>query len=156
MFLDLSVVEGEIVMFSYTNMMLSVMQRVEVYDEIFNAISKKIQENISNQVLDRKGKDTYLFCRNNVNRFFVEEENFRKHLSFHSEEEATKILLQGLDEYKKGIYFWLASLNERCEVVDEINYNRGLKKAQSSFILINQACREACAGIESAHSVHKM
>lgn len=148
--------EGEIVMLSYTNIVLSIMQRVEVYDEIFNAISKKIQESNHNQIIDRKGMDTYIFCRNNINRFFAEEANFRKHLSFHYEKEATHILLQGLDEYKKGIYFWLVSLNEQSEIIDEIQYNRGLKKSKQSFILINQACKEACGGIESAHSVHKM
>ncbi|MFK4568054.1 hypothetical protein [Enterococcus sp. UD-01] len=143
-------------MFSYTDMILSVMQRVEVYNEIFNAISKEIQENSCSQTINRRGKDMYALCRNNVNRFFLEEETFRKHLSSHGEQEATKILLAGLDSYKEGIYFWLDAMNENCEVIDEIKYKRGINSAEYSFSLINQACKEACGGIESAHSVHKM
>lgn len=147
---------GESIMFSYTDMILSVMQRVEVYNEIFNAIAKEVQENSCSQAINRKGKDTYLFCRNNVNRFFIEEGSFRKNLVFYGEKEATKILLEGLDIYKEGIYFWLEALNDKCEVIDEVKYKRGLHRAKSAFMLINQACKEACGGIESAHSVHKM
>jgi len=32
------------VMFSYTDTILSIMQRIEVYNEIFKAISKEVQE----------------------------------------------------------------------------------------------------------------
>ncbi len=147
---------GESIMFSYTDMILSVMQRVEVYNEIFNAISKEVQENSCSKAINRRGKDTYVFCRTNVNRFFVEEASFRKNLVFYGEKEATKILLEGLDAYKEGIYFWLEGLNDKCEVIDEIKYKRGLNRTESSFRLINQACKEACGGIQSAHSVHKM
>lgn len=143
-------------MFNYTDMILSVMQRVEVYNEIFNAISKEVQENSYSQGPNRRGKDTYVFCRNNVSRFFVEEANFRRNLSVYEEKEATQILLQGLDTYKEGVYYWLDALDEKCEVMDEIKYKRGLLGKETSFELINQACKQACEGIESAHSVHKM
>lgn len=143
-------------MFNYTDMILSVMQRVEVYNEIFNAISKEVQENSYSQAPNRRGKDTYVFCKNNVCRFFVEETNFRKNLSTYGEKEATQILLQGLDTYKEGVYYLLEALDEKCEVMDEVKYKRGLIGKETSFELINQACREACEGIESAHSVHKM
>ena len=104
-------------MFSYTDTILSIMQRIEVYNEIFKAISKEVQEYGCNQAAHRRGRDTYMFCRNNVNRFFTEEMMFRKNLEPYYDKEATKILLEGL---------------------------------------INQACKEACEGIQSAHSVHKM
>lgn len=143
-------------MFNYTDMILSVMQRVEVYNEIFNAISKEVQENSYSQEPNRRGKDTYIFCRNNINRFLIEEDLFRKNLAMYSEKEATKILLEGLDRYKEGIYYWLEALDEKCEVIDELKYKHGINSKNDSFELINQACKEACGGIKSAHSVHKM
>lgn len=143
-------------MYSYTDMILTIMQRVEVYNEIFKAISKEIQEHNYNQELSKKGHDTYIFCRNNVNRFLMEDEGFRKNLKSVQEKEATKILLTGLDTYKEGIYFLLKSLNEQGEIIDPFKFELGLKEKNSAFKLINQACREACEGIRSAHSVHKM
>ena len=137
-------------------MILSIMQRIEVYNEIFKAISKEVQENSCNQSANRRGHDTYVFCKNNVNRFFTEEETFRKSLAPFHEKEATKILLEGLDAYKEGVYFWLDALNEKCEIVDQMKYQIGVKGKETSYQLINQACREACEGIKSAHSVHKM
>ena len=44
-------------------------KRIEVYNEIFKAISKEVQEYGCNQAAHRRGRDTYMFCRNNVNRF---------------------------------------------------------------------------------------
>jgi hypothetical protein len=143
-------------MFSYTDMILSIMQRIEVYNEIFKAISKEVQENSCNQGINRRGHDTYVFCKNNVNRFFTEEENFRKSLTPYQDKEATKILLEGLDAYKEGVFFWLNAMNDKCEVVDTLKYQLGIKGKESSYQLINQACKEACEGIQSAHSVHKM
>ncbi|MFD2386983.1 hypothetical protein [Enterococcus rivorum] len=90
-----------------------------------------------------------------MSRFFVEEANFRRNLSVYEGKEATQILLQGLDTYKEGVYYWLDALDEKCEVMDEIKYKRGLIGKETSFELINQACKQACEGIESAHSVHK-
>ena len=57
-------------MFSYTDTILSIMQRIEAYNEIFKAISKEVQEYGCNQAAHRRGRDTYMFCRNNVNRFY--------------------------------------------------------------------------------------
>ena len=92
-------------MFSYTDTILSIMQRIEVYNEIFKAISKEVQEYGCNQAAHRRGRDTYMFCRNNVNRFFTEEMMFRKNLEPYYDKEATKILLEGLDTYKEGVVF---------------------------------------------------
>ncbi|MBL1223495.1 hypothetical protein [Enterococcus sp. BWR-S5] len=143
-------------MFDYTDTVLSVMQRVEVYNEIFATISKEIQQEGYKLIADRKKKDTYVFCRNNINRLFVEDANFRKVLNPYEEKAATLLLCQGLDEYKQGVYLWLDAMDEQCEVVDTVKYELGQSGIQSSFELINQACKEACGGIESAHSVHKM
>ena len=129
-------------MFSYTDTILSIMQRIEVYNEIFKAISKEVQEYGCNQAAHRRGRDTYMFCRNNVNRFFTEEMMFRKNLEPYYDKEATKILLEGL--------------SESCQVTDELKYQLGIRQKESSYLLINQACKEACEGIQSAHSVHKM
>ncbi|WP_181036791.1 hypothetical protein [Enterococcus faecalis] len=144
------------VMFSYTDTILSIMQRIEVYSEIFKAISKEVQEYGCNQAAHRRGRDTYMFCRNNVNRFFTEEMMFRKNLEPYYDKEATKILLEGLDTYKEGVFFWLEALSESCQVTDELKYQLGIRQKESSYLLINQACKEACEGIQSAHSVHKM
>ncbi|WP_086349895.1 hypothetical protein [Candidatus Enterococcus clewellii] len=143
-------------MFDYTDTVLSVMQRVEVYNEIFATISKEIQQEGYKLTADRKKRDTYIFCRNNINRLFVEDSNFRKVLNPYGEKAATLLLCQGLDEYKQGVYLWLDAMDEQCEVVDIVKYNLGQSGIRSSFELINQACKEACGGIESAHSVHKM
>lgn len=143
-------------MVSFTDTILSVMQRVEVYNEIFNAISKEIQENSCSAAANKKGNDMYLLCRRNVNRFFIEEDSFRKTLDNYGEQVATGLLLQGLDVYKEGVYYWLNALNDQCEVVDEYLYKKSLTVTQSSFELINQACKKACGDIENAHSVHKM
>lgn len=143
-------------MFDYTDTVLSVMQRVEVYNEIFATISKEIQQEGYKQTADRKKRDTYIFCRNNINRLFVEDANFRKVLNPYGENAATSLLCQGLDEYRQGVYLWLDAMDEQCEVVDMDKYDLGQSGIQSSFELINQACKEACGGIESAHSVHKM
>ena len=129
-------------MFSYTDTILSIMQRIEVYNEIFKAISKEVQEYGCNQAAHRRGRDTYMFCRNNVNRFFTEEMMFRKNLEPYYDKEATKILLE--------------ALSESCQVTDELKYQLGIRQKESSYLLINQACKEACEGIQSAHSVHKM
>lgn len=143
-------------MFSYTDTILSIMQRIEVYNEIFKAISKEVQEYGCNQAAHRRGRDTYMFCRNNVNRFFTEEMMFRKNLEPYYDKEATKILLEGLDTYKEGVFFWLEALSESCQVTDELKYQLDIRQKESSYLLINQACKEACEGIQSAHSVHKM
>lgn len=143
-------------MFDYTDTVLSVMQRVEVYNEIFTTISKEIQQDGYELTANRKRKDTYVFCRNNVNRLFVEDENFRKILNPYEENSATQLLCKGLDAYKRGVYYWLDALDEQCMIVDAVKYGHGVNGIQTSFDLINQACREACGGIESAHSVHKM
>ena len=129
-------------MFSYTDTILSIMQRIEVYNEIFKAISKEVQEYGCNQAAHRRGRDTYMFCRNNVNRFFTEEMMFRKNLEPYYDKEA--------------IFFWLEALSESCQVTDELKYQLGIRQKESSYLLINQACKEACEGIQSAHSVHKM
>ena len=121
-------------MFSYTDTILSIMQRIEVYNEIFKAISKEVQEYGCNQAAHRRGRDTYMFCRNNVNRFFTEEMMFRKNLEPYYDKEAS----------------------ESCQVTDELKYQLGIRQKESSYLLINQACKEACEGIQSAHSVHKM
>lgn len=142
-------------MFSYTDTILFIMKRVQVYNEIFASVTKEIDE-YSGQKTNRRGRDTYLFCRNNVNRFLIEEESFRKSLSSYEDKAATQLLLEGLDAYKTGIYFWIQSLNETCAIIDEKNYRCGLVGKETSFKLINQACKAACEGIESAHSVHKM
>lgn len=141
---------------SFTDTILVVMQRVEVYNEIFNAISKEITENHFNAVANKKGNEMYLLCRRNVNRFFVETDSFRANLTIYEEQVATQLLLQGLDVYKEGIYYWLNALNDQCKVVDEGMYKKSLAVTQNSFELINQACKKACGDIENAHSVHKM
>ena len=41
-------------MFSYTDTILSIMQRIEVYNEIFKAISKEVQEYGCNQAAHRR------------------------------------------------------------------------------------------------------
>ncbi|MBP1046705.1 hypothetical protein I6N96_10555 [Enterococcus sp. BWM-S5] len=143
-------------MFDYTDTVLSVMQRVEVYNEIFATISKEIQQEGYKLTADRKKRDTYIFCRNNINRLFVEDSNFRKVLNPYDEKAATLLLCKGLDEYKQGVYLWLDAMDENCEIVDVDKYSLGQSGIRSSFELINQACKEACGGIESAHSVHKM
>ena len=74
---------------------------------------------------------------------------FRKNLEPYYDKEATKILLEGLDTYKEGVFFWLEALSESC-------HQLGIRQKESSYLLINQACKEACEGIQSAHSVHKM
>ncbi|OSH06823.1 hypothetical protein MGA447_0403 [Enterococcus faecalis] len=91
-----------------------------------------------------------------MNRFFTEEMMFRKNLEPYYDKEATKILLEGLDTYKEGVFFWLEALSESCQVTDELKYQLGIRQKESSYLLINQACKEACEGIQSAHSVHKM
>ena len=126
-------------MFSYTDTILSIMQRIEVYNEIFKAISKEVQEYGCNQAAHRRGRDTYMFCRNNVNRFFTEEMMFRKNLEPYYDKEATKILLEGLDTYKEGVFFWLEALSESCQVTDELKYQLGIRQKESSYLLINQA-----------------
>ncbi|MBL1227647.1 hypothetical protein IW492_00180 [Enterococcus sp. BWB1-3] len=143
-------------MFDYTDTILSVMQRVEVYNEIFTTVSKEIQQEGYEQIANRKKKDTYVFCRNNVNRLFVEDENFRKILNPYDGRSATQLLCEGLDAYKRGVYYWLDAMDEHCMIVDTVKYGHGINGIQTSFDLINQACREACGGIKSAHSVHKM
>ena len=143
-------------MLSYTDIILSVMQRVEVYNEIFDSVSKEVQENNCNQARIQRKKDTYLFCRNNVNRFFAEEATLKKTLDSYPDNESTRILLEGLNTYKSGIFFWFDALSEQCEVSDHSQYKRGLQDRESSFTLINQACKAACGGIETAHSVHKI
>ena len=35
---------------------------------------------------------------------------FRKNLEPYYDKEATKILLEGLDTYKEGVFFWLEAL----------------------------------------------
>lgn len=143
-------------MLSYTDIILSVMQRVEVYNEIFDAVSKEVQENSCSQAINKRKRDTYLFCRNNVNRFFAEEAILKKTLDSYPENESTRILLEGLDIYKSGVFFWFDALSEQCEVSDHYQYNRGLQDKESSYSLINQACKAACGGIQTAHSVHKL
>ncbi|MGC2993744.1 hypothetical protein ACPTI2_13260, partial [Enterococcus faecalis] len=93
---------------------------------------------------------------NNVNRFFTEEMMFRKNLEPYNDKEATKILLEGLDTYKEGVFFWLEALSESCQETDELKYQLGIRQKESSYLLFKQACKEACEGIQSAHSVHKM
>ncbi|MGC6767429.1 hypothetical protein ACYSNR_03340 [Enterococcus sp. LJL128] len=143
-------------MFDYTDTVLSVMQRVEVYNEIFTTISKEIQQEGYEQTVNRKKKDTYVFCRNNVNRLFIEDENFRKVLVPYGEKAATQLLCKGLDAYKRGVYYWIDAMDDSCMIVDDDKFAHGLDRIRTSFELINQACKEACGGIESAHSVHKM
>ena len=143
-------------MLSYTDIILSVMQRVEVYNEIFGAVSKEVQENNCNEARNKRKKDTYLFCRNNVNRFFVEEATLVKTLDLYPDNESTRILLEGLATYKAGVFFWFDALNEQCEVTNHLQYNKGLQAKEYSFNLINQACKAACGGIQTAHSVHKL
>ena len=46
--------EEQGVMFSYTDTILSIMQRIEVYNEIFKAISKEVQEYGCNQAAHRR------------------------------------------------------------------------------------------------------
>ncbi|MGH2202354.1 hypothetical protein ACQ1ZM_16690, partial [Enterococcus faecalis] len=74
----------------------------------------------------RRGCHTYMFCRNNVNHFFTEQMMFRKNLDAYYDKEATKILVEGLDTYKEGLFFWLEAVSESCEVTDELKYKLGI------------------------------
>ncbi len=55
-----------------------------------------------------------------------------------------KILLEGLDTYKRrSIFFWLEALSESCQVTDELKYQLGIRQKESSYLLINQACKRS-------------
>lgn len=49
-----------------------------------------------------------------MNCFFIEEMMFCKNLELYYDKEVMKILLEGLDMYKEGVFFWLEVLSEFC------------------------------------------